>query len=129
MAKKKRTKAQRRASALAYWAAKKAAMRGNQPVAAPTKTKYSSALLNEREATHGDYGVNAGISQGIKNVFHSVPEYGKLDASQKESAELIATKFGRIVAGNPNFAEHWKDIAGYANLQAERLTAAKSAKK
>ena len=129
MAKKKRTKAQRSASAKAFWAAKKAAQAGNNPVATPTKAPYSSALLNGREATHGDYGVNAGISQGIKNVFHSVPEYGKLDASQKESAELIATKFGRIVAGDPNFPEHWRDIAGYANLQFERLTAAKAAKK
>ncbi len=124
---KKRTKAQRRAAALASWARRKA----GSVAAAPTKGVYSLPLLNTREATHGDYGVNAGISQGIKAVFHGSPEYlSKLNAKQKESAELIATKFGRIVSGDPNLIQHWEDLAGYATLIVEDLrNAANAAKK
>lgn len=115
---KKRTKAQRSAAAKKAWALKKLA------AAKPTKGAYKTALLNAREVTHGDYGVNAGVSQGIKAVFHASPEYlTKLDATQKESAEMIATKFGRIVSGNNNEVEHWEDIAGYAMLIVERLKA------
>lgn len=126
---KKRTKAQRRAAALAAWERRRAdglvPAKGN---AKPTKTSYKTALLNTREATHGDYGVNAGVAQAIKAVFHAAPEFAsKLDATQRESAEMIATKFGRIISGNNNEVEHWEDIAGYAMLIAERLRAAATA--
>ena len=96
----------------------------------PTKKPYATPLLNTREATHGDYGVNTATSQGIKAVFHRSPEYlTKLDDAQKESAEMIATKFGRIVSGDNNCIEHWEDIAGYATLIVERLRNAAAAAK
>lgn len=125
---KKRTKAQRSAAAKASWARRRA--EAKTPIVPASKPTYKAPLLNSRETTHGDYTVNAGIAQGIKAVLHGSPEYlTKLSAPQKESAELIATKFGRIVSGDPNFAEHWEDIAGYATLIAEQLRNAASAAK
>lgn len=34
---------------------------------------------------------------------------------------MIAHKIGRILNGDPNYADSWIDIAGYAKLVADRL--------
>jgi hypothetical protein len=36
-----------------------------------------------------------------------------------EALEMICTKIARILSGNPNDPDHWKDIAGYAELGGE----------
>lgn len=63
--------------------------------------------------------------QGIKDQMRSSPSWQDLSSSQREALELIATKIGRIVCGDPNHRDHWKDIAGYANLAHDRITQAK----
>ena len=44
-----------------------------------------------------------------------------LDPDQREALEMIAHKIARIVNGDPNYADSWVDIAGYATLVADRL--------
>ena len=34
---------------------------------------------------------------------------------------MISTKLARIASGNPNELDHWKDIAGYADLSSAQL--------
>ncbi|WP_257617167.1 hypothetical protein [Campylobacter pinnipediorum] len=34
---------------------------------------------------------------------------------------MIAHKIARILAGNPNYKDHWDDIAGYATLVSKEL--------
>lgn len=128
---KKAKKRKPTAAQIAYYNRNKGRKGVKKAAKKPTpRSTYALPLLNTREQTHGDYGVNAGVSQAIKAVFQGSPEYlTKLSSEQKESAELIATKFGRIVAGDPSNPEHWEDIAGYATLIAERLRAAKAASK
>jgi hypothetical protein len=41
--------------------------------------------------------------------------------SQWEALEMIAHKIGRIVNGDPDYADSWIDIAGYAKLVADEL--------
>ena len=36
---------------------------------------------------------------------------------------MIAHKLGRIVNGDPNYADSWDDIAGYAKLVSDELSA------
>ena len=84
-----------------------------------TATQATDPLLNEREATHGDYGVNAGISQSLKDFIRATHNYKNLSDDKKESLDLIATKIARILSGDADEPEHWKDIGGYARL-AER---------
>jgi hypothetical protein len=82
--------------------------------------KYNEPVLNEREKTHGDYVANATLSQRLKaTIRNSV--LVDLSKDQRESLDLICTKIGRICTGNPNEADHWKDIAGYAELICSRL--------
>jgi len=78
-------------------------------------------LLTERNKTHGPYELHAAITQRIKNIMY---EQGwiNLTPSQRESLDMIAHKIGRILAGDPDFRDHWDDIAGYAKLVADRCT-------
>jgi hypothetical protein len=39
-----------------------------------------------------------------------------LSDQQIEALEMIAHKIGRIIAGDPDFDDHWDDIAGYAKI-------------
>jgi len=84
---------------------------------------YENQVLNERGKTHGDYAKTAEIAQVLKVVVRGYMEENKAEFSQTqcESLDLICTKVARILSGNPNEPDHWKDIAGYANLVSERL--------
>lgn len=86
-------------------------------------TDDTQALLAERGTTHGDFAAHARITQNIKNVIFEdeavAPD--KFTAAQKEALEMVAHKIGRIAAGDPNFKDHWDDIAGYAKLVANHL--------
>ncbi len=86
----------------------------------PEPDKYANPTLNERESTHGDYANTATIAQELKDVIRQNPNK-HMNMIQLESLDLICTKISRILSGNPNEKDHWKDIAGYANLISERL--------
>lgn len=84
-------------------------------------TDSIDALLEERQRTHGDYAEHALITQALKFYCTTHKNYDRLNSMQRESMEMIFHKIGRILAGDPNFKDHWDDIAGYARLVAERL--------
>lgn len=86
----------------------------------PTVSSITT-LLDERGKTHGEYSVHAQITQDLKDVMHKTQNWGRLNAVQKETLEMVAHKIGRVLAGNPNFKDHWMDIAGYAKLAEERI--------
>lgn len=79
-----------------------------------------NATLAERAKTHGDYTGHANTTQALKDVIRGGRTYGMLDAHERETLDMIAHKIGRIVSGNPHFADHWHDIAGYATLSEKR---------
>ncbi len=79
-----------------------------------------SQLLNERGSTHGDFGENGKIMQRLKQSLREHPGWQNLTPWQREALEMIQHKIGRILCGNPNFYDHWRDIAGYAKLCEER---------
>lgn len=73
-------------------------------------------LLDEREKTHGWYPYVAGAAQAMKDMMRSAPNWALLDACQRESLDMIANKLARIMYGDPDHADHWRDVAGYAML-------------
>ena len=84
-----------------------------------------NALLAERGKTHGDYEIHAAITQNLKRVMchYACDLDRKIDDDMRETLDMIAHKIGRIIAGNPSEPDHWRDIAGYAQLVANRLEA------
>ena len=80
-------------------------------------------ILDEREKTHGDYYRVAMMAQELKDVMRRGKNWKTLDDTQREALEMIASKIGRILSGNPHEVDHWRDIAGYAALIERWLTA------
>lgn len=74
-------------------------------------------LLEERGKTHGNFGHNAQVSQGLKTVVRD--KASPLSDIHKECLDLIFTKISRISSGKADFPDHWDDIAGYAKLASE----------
>jgi hypothetical protein len=84
----------------------------------------TDALIKERAATHGDFEQDAFVAQTIKNVVYSIHEAHSrhhLSDAQCQAIDMIASKLGRIAAGDCNIRDHWDDIAGYARLVAKTL--------
>ncbi len=80
------------------------------------------SVLDERGARYGKFKDHAAVTQELKRViFGFMPKGKTLDDDQREALEMIAHKIGRIVNGDPNYADSWTDIAGYATLVANRL--------
>lgn len=73
-------------------------------------------LIESREATHGSFHAKAGLIQGMKSYLRSMPNWKTLLPEQREALDMIVSKIGRIMTGNPDEPDHWNDIAGYAIL-------------
>ena len=82
-----------------------------------------AATLDERGARYGKFTGHASVTQALKHTALSHAKmYGtRLAPDQVEALEMICHKIGRIVNGDPNYADSWIDIAGYAKLIADRL--------
>jgi hypothetical protein len=79
-------------------------------------------ILDEREKTHGDYYRVAMMAQKLKRAMRRSKNWRTIDDTQRETLEMIASKIGRIMSGNPHEIDHWRDIAGYATLVERWLT-------
>ncbi len=82
----------------------------------PSTHNNTKDLLDERNSTHGSFIDNARVSQALKEVFRNEEGWQELDTIHREAIDHICGKFGRIMAGQPTFNDHWDDIAGYAQL-------------
>lgn len=75
----------------------------------------TTQLLNEREATHGNF------TDGAETFYHLMKPIidSQLFERNKVAAyatTMIAAKLTRICNGNESFPDHWEDIIGYASL-------------
>lgn len=78
-------------------------------------------ILNDRGIRYGLFKEHAQISQMIKSIMFDSKDSIELAADQREALEMIAHKIARIINGDPNHVDSWIDIAGYAQLVADRL--------
>jgi hypothetical protein len=74
-------------------------------------------ILAERQQSHGNFAHNAKFSQALKRLLDTGAN--RTDV-QQEAVDMICLKLSRILS-NPNVADHWDDIAGYATLAANEL--------
>lgn len=85
-------------------------------------------LLKERGKTHGDYSDHATLTQLFK--LHTALALRRqkkvLSAEHQEALDMIFHKIGRIVAGDPNVEDHWKDLSGYSELARKSIENGKS---
>lgn len=77
--------------------------------------------LSERAKTHGDFREHARVSQGIKDVMRSAPNWSRLTNAQREALEMDAHKTARILCGDPDYEDHATDKVGYMSLYLRTL--------
>ena len=89
----------------------------------PTTEDRINRILDERGSRYGNFFDHATITYQLKEIAHGfAAERGKTFAhDQCEALDMIFHKSGRILNGDPNYADSWIDIAGYAKLVADRL--------
>ncbi|MEY2643702.1 MAG: hypothetical protein RLZZ611_351 [Cyanobacteriota bacterium] len=90
-----------------------------------------TATLQERGQRYGKFTGHARITQELKLLIaeHTPGQRRLPDGSwiphlapdQQEALDMICHKIGRILSGDPDYADSWHDIAGYAQLVADRL--------
>lgn len=80
-------------------------------------------IISERTANYGAFVGVAELSQTLKQAVgtHIGSRGAVLAPDQMEALEMILHKIARIANGNPDYADSWEDVAGYATLVAERL--------
>jgi hypothetical protein len=95
-------------------------------------------ILVERGQRYGKFKDHAMISQLFKCVLQGDSDgarklleqidhramnakYSGMQADQQEALDMIGHKIARIMNGDPDYADSWCDIAGYATLVADRL--------
>ena len=89
--------------------------------------------LAERGNRYGDFTDHADLAQGIQfrmqkfclkadnDVGFIEPWKDRLNNVQRQALTVIADKIARILSGDPNYADNWHDIQGYAKLVEDRL--------
>lgn len=92
----------------------------------PPFTPMTSNLdqtLQERGQRYGTFTGHAEVTQAIKDEITRalVQRQKTLAPDQQEALDMICHKIGRIINGDPDYADSWHDIAGYAQLVADRL--------
>ena len=78
------------------------------------------SVLVERGGRYGTFENQSDISQKLQELLFINNKY-KLSRSQIEALQMISGKLSRIVNGDPNYADSWIDVAGYAMLIANEL--------
>ena len=81
------------------------------------------AILDERGGQYGSFMFSANIAIRLKGIMHSAIAQKDLHLApdQMLALDMIAVKISRILSGNPSHKDSWVDIAGYAQLVADRL--------
>lgn len=72
--------------------------------------------LKQRGKRYGKFSYHSTITQALKDVMRETPNWENLSPAQKEALEMVAHKIGRILNGDPNYADSWHDLAGYSTL-------------
>lgn len=84
--------------------------------------------IKQRDSVHGDYQASAQLFLDLAVVLNTAlgERDTRLSPSQSLSLTMIMLKTARIVCGDPDHADHWHDIAGYARLVERSLPTPKT---
>lgn len=80
-------------------------------------------VLRERGSRYGAFKGHAEVTQMLKAVINTgLSKRNKtLAPDQQEALDMICHKIGRIVNGDPEYVDNFRDIAGYAQLVSDRM--------
>jgi hypothetical protein len=96
----------------------------DQTVIVPTQGAPSTSIsevLAARGRRYGDFKTHAQITQDLKKVMQKTKQWSGLSADKKEALEMLAHKIGRVLNGDPEYEDSWRDMEGYSRLVADDL--------
>lgn len=87
------------------------------------KPLTTTEMLKQRGNRYGSFVGHAKVTQGLKELIrmHLEQRDKALSDDQQEAMDMICHKIGRIINGDADYFDSWKDIAGYAQLVSDRL--------
>jgi len=77
--------------------------------------------LAERGTRYGEFKDQAKIAMGIRRLMEDTAKWDSMADDQKHALSYIADKIARILNGDPDYDDNWRDISGYATLVLNRL--------
>lgn len=80
-------------------------------------------VLTERGKRYGIYLNQTKISDALLKALMETTggKWYELETDQRDAITMIFVKIARIMNGDPDYADNYSDIAGYARLVEERL--------
>jgi len=81
-----------------------------------------AAVIAARERPYGDYAEQCEIVDDMMHALLDSSNWRGMQPDQRESLHMIVVKISRIINGDADYKDSWRDIAGYAMLVANRLT-------
>jgi hypothetical protein len=93
------------------------------PCDSPEEGEQLVKMLKERGSRYGSFVGHAAITQELKRVVavQLLKRNKQLRPSQQEALDMIMHKIGRIINGDADYDDSWQDIAGYAQLEVDRI--------
>ncbi len=79
-------------------------------------------LIAQRGLSYGPFNARARVEQNIKQAMRDSNSWITMPDDCLAALEMIAVKISRLCNGDPEHLDTWRDIAGYAECVAERLT-------
>lgn len=74
---------------------------------------YTTEEVN-RGVAHGDFKAHSKLTEALEAIMKDSRNWKTLTAPQRQALKMIMHKIARILVGNPNHPDHWRDIAGYS---------------
>lgn len=78
-------------------------------------------ILKERGERYGDFTTQSVISQELKTIVVKGYGWRRFRPYQAEGMSMILHKISRIVNGDPDYVDSWRDVEGYAKRVADEL--------
>lgn len=78
-------------------------------------------ILAERQQRYGGFWNQAFFAEALQRIMQGAPNWTRMSHDQRQSLLMQAHKQARILTGDPNYIDSWRDVEGYARLVADRL--------
>lgn len=74
--------------------------------------------LKQRGSRYGEFKDNAKVANSLMAILTQADRESRNEMTmvQREALHIVAQKLARIVNGDPNYDDNWRDIAGYCTL-------------
>lgn len=87
----------------------------------PTEAEALQATLDQRGSRYGKFADNSRVFHEFMTMVANSPVglEKRITPTQHHALSNIGTKIARILTGDPNYDDNWRDIAGYATIMVD----------